>query len=203
MDRIWAYLTWDISIQYVNPVKTNMWNSETREDVPDAIVELIREEESSLDDVEEIYVFEHKELEHQAQIDDTNARLQRLQRLSLDPVALLVSMCNSTKMLIRAYQVGLANALLSLPDYNMDDEIILLEKLKSRFPQDTFSRCDVMIRDIAESTRMDRQIRSLSSFDNDGLEVGYDFHLKMLSRYYWPDGDKPSPDMDPLPGVQK
>lgn len=156
---------------------------------------MIRDVEGFGLETEEVYVFGAKELEEQDTIDDAIVRLQRLRRLSLDSVAMVISMCNSVEELIEAYQAKLAEELLMSPNYNTDEEIIHLEMLKSRFPEHTFNTCDVMIKDVAESKRMDRQIHLDDPYMDDN------FHFMVLSRHYWPEREDTSPDMETWLGV--
>lgn len=56
-----------------------------------------------------------------------------------------------------------------------------LENIKQRFPQNTLIGCDIMIKDIDDGRRLDRQIHESS----DDIEPF--FHSFILSKNYWPE----------------
>lgn len=107
--------------------------------------------------------------------------LRRLHEKSRDPVAMLISMCDSPKDFIKGYSDKLGEVLLSTKEYDTDQEVRRLELLKRNFPSDTFIRCDIMLRDLDDSRRLDKMIH-----ENRG--IGKSFHAIILSRCYWPGG---------------
>ena len=65
--------------------------------------------------------------------------------------------------------------------------MIKLEMLKRRFPENTMASGDIMIKDIAESRRLDRQIHE------DSPDIQATFHGMILSRHYWPEKELKEP----------
>ncbi|KAI7858961.1 hypothetical protein BDC45DRAFT_497984 [Circinella umbellata] len=169
-------------------VMQEYWSSKRKDIVP-AVVEMIREgEEYGLDD-ENIYVFGDGELERQDSKDERE-KLLRLQQMSLDPVAMLISICGSTTAFVEQYQEKLGKAIMLSNNYDTDEEMIKLEMLKRRFPENTMTSCDIMVKDMAESRRLDRQIHE------DAQEVQPNFHAMILSRHYWPEENSDDDDDD-------
>lgn len=94
---------------------------------------------------------------------------------------MLISMCSSLKDFIKGYCNKLGEVLLATKDYNTDEEVRKLELLKRNFPPDTFLRCDIMLKDMDDSRRLDRAI-------HDNPMIQSNFHAIILSRCYWPWG---------------
>ncbi|KAI8140035.1 hypothetical protein BJV82DRAFT_672133 [Fennellomyces sp. T-0311] len=165
-------------------VVRDYWSTK-REDVVPAVVDMIREgEEYGLDD-DNIYEFKEGEIEQQEK--DEREQLKRLQQMALDPIAMLISICGSTTAFVEEYQEKLSKALLLTDNYDTDEEMIKLEMLKRRFPENTMTSCDIMIKDIAESRRLDRQIHE------DAPHIQPSFHGMILSRHYWPEKEVKEP----------
>lgn len=69
-----------------------------------------------------------------------------------------------------------------------------METIKRRLPEEMLAACDIMIKDAAESKRLDRQINEDSSGNN--------FHAFILSKHYWPEKDiSEDDDMQIFPGL--
>lgn len=127
--------------------------------------------------------------------------IERLRRIAIDPTAILISMCGSAAGFVKAYQAKLSKELFMVKDYDTDEEMAKLELLKQRFPANTMMSCDIMLKDLAESKRIDRQIH------DDNVGVQDTFHGMVLSRHYWPrknadDEDDEDEDEDPEKPVQ-
>ncbi|KAI8335599.1 hypothetical protein BD560DRAFT_414045 [Blakeslea trispora] len=163
-----------------------------RNDIVQGVVTMIRNaEENKLlhREDEVIYRFKPSELYDQeipsgtvVIQEDTTALWRRLQRKSKDPIVMLISLCGSLKEFIKGYSNTLGQVLLETNGYDIDEEVRRLEILKQNFPPDAFHRCDVMLRDMSESRRLDRAIH-----END--KVNPTFHAIIMSRKYWPGGD--------------
>lgn len=94
----------------------------------------------------------------------------------LDALALLVSIYGSTEVFVDEYRSILAENLLqtSLSDFNSDQEIATLELLKIRFGEESLQSCEVMLRDLEESVRLNKQIIFLKH------------NCIIISDHYWP-----------------
>ncbi|KAI9312941.1 hypothetical protein BX666DRAFT_2030826 [Dichotomocladium elegans] len=155
-----------------------------RNDVPPAVVDMIREADTDSLAEGPSYTFKDGELDGKDEIYER----ERIERMSADMIAILISMCGSTTDFVEAYQERLARELLSTVDYNTDEEVVRLELLKRRFPENTLVACDVMIKDIAESKRLDRQLHIADPNAPD------QFHSIIMSRHYWPERDTTDDD---------
>jgi hypothetical protein len=102
---------------------------------------------------------------------------------------MLISMCNPVKDFVTAYSNRLGKMLLSTKDYDIDAEILRLETLKLNFPPNTFIRCDIMLKDVADSKRIDKAVHESKNID-------HSFHTIILSRKYWPGGKDDDDDDD-------
>ncbi|KAI8087471.1 hypothetical protein BDF21DRAFT_414476 [Thamnidium elegans] len=172
-----------------------------RNDAVQGVVELIRDQEEDeffpAVQEEDVYVFKQSELTNQETPRDTviikedkPAMLRRLQQKSRDSVAMLISMCNSLEDFIKGYSNKLGEVLLLTKNYDTDAEVRKLELLKRHFPAHTFLRCDIMLRDLDISRRLDKSI-------HENKDVSESLHAIIMSGFYWPGGDDDS-DVDDL-----
>ncbi|KAI8583532.1 hypothetical protein K450DRAFT_221621 [Umbelopsis ramanniana AG] len=104
-----------------------------------------------------------------------------IQKLSSNPVQLLIATCISKKAFLEDYKRFLATNLLVTRNYDTDNEVRLLELLKRSFGANKFHECDVMIKDIDDGKRVDKMIHD----QND--DIATDFHGVILSKHYWPE----------------
>ena len=108
----------------------------------------------------------------------------------LDVLALLVSIYGSTDLFASEYRTLLADKLLSNLEYNTDQEVATLELLKIRFGEEPLHSCEVMLRDIEDSRRVNNAIiselrkaeESIGTIDFASNVVDY----AILSDNYWP-----------------
>lgn len=82
-------------------------------------------------------------------------------RRSHDIISMLVGIYGSKELFITEYRVMLSDKLLTKTDYNCDREIRTLELLKLRFGDANLHNCEVMLKDIADSKRMNSNIKAL------------------------------------------
>ncbi|KAG1465059.1 hypothetical protein G6F46_002383 [Rhizopus delemar] len=171
-----------------------------RKDVAKGVVEMIRDSDTyshiCRSDDDDPYVFTALELNNeQIQVEpesikeDMLAKLRRLQTKSTDITAMLISMCNPVKDFVTTYSNQLGKMLLSTKNYDTDAEILRLETLKLNFPPNTFIRCDIMLKDVADSKRIDKAVHESKNID-------HSFHSIILSRKYWPGGKDDGDDDD-------
>ncbi|KAF7727756.1 hypothetical protein EC973_007215 [Apophysomyces ossiformis] len=164
---------------------TKRHDSATKSVRKEAIRAVVGKVRDLLPNEDPIYVFELSELdgsapsEDQEMMDDKPTRLKRWQRKSSDTVAMLISICGPIEIFVKGYEEKLREALCSSADYDTDEEIMKLEVLKQHFPKNTMIRCDVMVADINESRRLDRQIHQTVR------GIPSEFHVAVLSRFYW------------------
>ncbi|KAL7925041.1 hypothetical protein ACQKWADRAFT_240505 [Trichoderma austrokoningii] len=120
-----------------------------------------------------------------------------------DIIGTLISALGLQDVFIKEFQAIVAERLLS-KQASFQQEIKVLGLLKKRFGEAALQNCDVMIRDIVDSKRVDTVLRR--NLKNDGeLEDGsLSYHSKILSRLFWPSLPKdPFTVPAPVVDVQK
>lgn len=111
---------------------------------------------------------------------------------SEDVIGTLISALGSQDIFIKEFQLIVAERLLST-QAGYQQEVKVLGLLKKRFGEGALQNCDVMIKDIFDSRRVDDTLRK-------GLRIHADtpgsrapaFHSKILSRLFWPSLGKES-----------
>lgn len=102
-----------------------------------------------------------------------------------DVVGTLISALGSQDIFIKEFQNIIAERLLSKQP-SFQQEIKVLGLLKKRFGEHALQNCDVMVKDIHDSRRVDavlrRNIRGAQQPDAPALS----YHSKILSRLFWP-----------------
>ncbi|KAK5946832.1 hypothetical protein PMZ80_000976 [Knufia obscura] len=109
-----------------------------------------------------------------------------------DVIGSVISLFESKDVFVKELQVTLAERLLrNKEDY--DQETSVLEHLKIRFGDTALQACEVMLRDVLDSRRLDLTIRK-----DQGLDIAKtpakgeepsdepELHAKILSRLFWP-----------------
>ena len=118
----------------------------------------------------------------------------------LDVLALLVSIYGSTDLFVNEYRSLLADKLLNNLCYNTDVEVETLELLKIRFGEEPLHSCEVMLRDIEDSKRINNSItsellrklgKSWQRLNVDGTTTGM-VDFAVISGNYWPGGTSES-----------
>jgi len=132
---------------------------------------------------------------------------------SEDVIGTLISALGSPDTFIREFQVIVAERLLS-DQARFDQEVRVLNLLKKRFGEAALQNCDVMIRDIHDSRRLDGAIRKVQGVKDGGEQpgtprpaattptnpaprlraaapsspasAGAPYHARILSRLFWP-----------------
>ncbi|KAH9169016.1 ubiquitin-protein ligase [Lactarius sanguifluus] len=94
-----------------------------------------------------------------------------------DVVSTLVSIYDSKDLFVKELQVLLAQRLLAVTDGNYEKERRNLEILKIRFGETPLQVCEVMLKDMTDSKRIDQHVQSQSSSV---------MHPTIISRHFWP-----------------
>ncbi|CAK0784759.1 hypothetical protein CVIRNUC_007963 [Coccomyxa viridis] len=79
-----------------------------------------------------------------------------------DIISMLVAIYGSKELFINEYRSMLAEKLLSKGDYDCDREIRTLELLKLRFGELNLLNCEIMLKDMADSKRVDANIHNIA-----------------------------------------
>ena len=101
-----------------------------------------------------------------------------------DVIGSLISLFESKDVFVKEFQNILGERLLQ-KEYEFDREIRVLELLKLRFGEAALQACEVMLRDILDSRRVDTFIHRDKDLElND--EAAPELHTKILSHLFWP-----------------
>jgi len=110
-----------------------------------------------------------------------------------DVIGSVMSLFESKDVFVKELQITLAERLLrNKADY--DQETSVLEHLKIRFGDTALQACEVMLRDVLDSRRLDQTIRKDQGLDITGStpaakhdnQAEPALHAKILSRLFWP-----------------
>ncbi|KAI9573680.1 hypothetical protein HD554DRAFT_2167242 [Boletus coccyginus] len=157
-------------------------------DRPDAIrcivASLVGDGESGdslVDDNEPIQPLQQPEMENYADPEWTPEPIDagpdfRASKTS-DIISTIVSIYDSKDLFIKELQVLLAQRLLAIKDGNFDRERRNIEILKIRFGESALQVCEVMLRDMTDSRRIDQHVQS---------QQPSVIHPTIISRHFWP-----------------
>uniref|UniRef100_UPI00358E4051 anaphase-promoting complex subunit 2 isoform X2 n=1 Tax=Myxine glutinosa TaxID=7769 RepID=UPI00358E4051 len=114
-------------------------------------------------------------------------------RRSFDIISLLVSIYGSKEVFVNEYHTLLADRVLQHFNYNMAREVRNLELLKLRFGEAVMHRCEVMLKDVADSRRINSNIHEaqVKQTSEDGGSEGTGetqlvLNAMILSGEFWP-----------------
>ncbi|KAI0125743.1 Cullin family protein [Xylariales sp. AK1849] len=112
-------------------------------------------------------------------------------RKSEDVIGTLIGALGSPEVFIKEFQSIIGERLLSRQE-GFEQEVGVLSLLKKRFGEASLQSCDVMIKDIQDSKRLDGVIHRGAMNHPDKVQRDWSIHSKILSRLFWPDmGDEP------------
>ncbi|KLO14760.1 Cullin [Schizopora paradoxa] len=94
-----------------------------------------------------------------------------------DVISTLVSIYDSKDLFVKELQVLLAQRLLAITDGNFDKERRNIEILKIRFGEAALQVCEVMLRDMTDSRRIDQHVQS---------QKPCLMHPTIISKHFWP-----------------
>ncbi|KAG1742334.1 uncharacterized protein EDB91DRAFT_1128723 [Suillus paluster] len=96
---------------------------------------------------------------------------------SSDVISTIVSIYDTKDLFVKELQVLLAQRLLAVKDGNFDRERRNVEILKIRFGEAALQVCEVMLRDMTDSRRIDQHVQS---------QKASSMHPTIISRHFWP-----------------
>ncbi|CAG8576925.1 3176_t:CDS:10 [Ambispora gerdemannii] len=115
---------------------------------------------------------------------------------SADITNILINIFDNTDEIIEEIQKQMAPRLLSITDYDTTKEVAKLELFKLRFQESKMAHTEVMIKDIADSKRMDNLVhtsgylapRMLNGNDDDdgNQKEEAPLHAHIISKLFWP-----------------
>jgi len=106
-------------------------------------------------------------------------------RRSADIISMLVNIYGSKELFVNEYRSLLSNRLLGQRSYDTDKEIRYLELLKLRFGEVPLHQCEVMLKDIGDSKRINSYLHSgqgSAELTNHSFPV----NALILSAQFWP-----------------
>lgn len=110
------------------------------------------------------------------------------QRRDADVLSLLVSIYDTRDVFVKEFEKLLGQRLLQFHAdqesgyYETGREIKQVEMMKLRFGDEALSRCEVMLRDMAESKRTDQNVANTARQN----QWTMDMHAIIISRHFWP-----------------
>ncbi|XP_070531907.1 anaphase-promoting complex subunit 2-like [Ptychodera flava] len=108
-------------------------------------------------------------------------------RRSSDIISMLVNIYGSRELFVNEYRTLLADRILSSFNYDTAREIRYLELLKLRFGESQLHYCEVMLKDVADSKRINTHIRELDDKkQKDEKTDCLDLNSMILSAQFWP-----------------
>ncbi|KAK4687974.1 anaphase-promoting complex subunit 2, partial [Tremellales sp. Uapishka_1] len=94
-----------------------------------------------------------------------------------DIISTLVSIYESREVIMKELQILLATRLLAVKDYDAVKEVRTIELLKLRFGEAALQVCDVMVKDMADSKRINDHVQG---------DIKSVVHPLVISRLFWP-----------------
>ncbi|XP_075228750.1 anaphase promoting complex subunit morula isoform X2 [Lycorma delicatula] len=105
-------------------------------------------------------------------------------RRTSDIISMLVNVYGSKELFVNEYRTLLADRLLSQFTYNTEKEIRYLELLKLRFGDSQLHYCEVMLKDVYDSKRINAHLHSDPNFDLN--KQPFPTTALILSAQFWP-----------------
>lgn len=104
-----------------------------------------------------------------------------------DITSLFVNIYGSKELFVNEYRVLMADRLLEALTYDTDKEFRSVEMLKVLFGEEQLQGCDVMLKDFAESKRVNTRVHELlRERKADSSEPEIPVNAFILSRLFWP-----------------
>ncbi|XP_077162415.1 anaphase-promoting complex subunit 2 isoform X2 [Paroedura picta] len=117
---------------------------------------------------------------------DADPGKSSLKRRSSDIISLLVSIYGSKDLFINEYRTLLADRLLHQFNYSAEREIRNVELLKLRFGEAQMHYCEVMLKDMADSRRINTNIRDEEQKLPEEERPPFSLVAVILSSEFWP-----------------
>ena len=105
---------------------------------------------------------------------------------SVDIIGMLVDIYGSTDLFLNEYRALLSDKLLALTSYQIDREVHNVELLKIRFGEGSLHKCEVMLKDVGDSKRLDAYVHKESDKQTLAHSIPGWLDAKILSGAFWP-----------------
>ncbi|KAL7046908.1 hypothetical protein ACKWTF_002737 [Chironomus riparius] len=103
-----------------------------------------------------------------------------------DIISMIVDIYGSKELFVNEYRNLLADRLLTQLDFNPEKEIRNLELLKLRFGENLLHSCEVMLKDISDSKRINSHILECSTFTSEETPNDPAVSALIVSSQFWP-----------------
>lgn len=105
-----------------------------------------------------------------------------INRRNADIISMLVNIYGSKELFVNEYRTLLADRLLSQYTCDTEKEIRYLELLKLRFGDSHLHFCEVMLKDIADSKRINQRIKEDTEYSENDVPLS----TMIVSQQFWP-----------------
>ncbi|XP_030370351.1 anaphase-promoting complex subunit 2 [Scaptodrosophila lebanonensis] len=116
---------------------------------------------------------------------NTSSKIMR----SADIISMVVDIYGSKELFMVEYRNLMADRLLAQLDFNSEKEIRNLELLKIRFGESLLHSCEVMLKDVTDSKRINSHIHGDGNCNENQL---FDISSLIVSAQFWPSFNKES-----------
>jgi len=126
-------------------------------------------------------------------------------RRNNDILSMLVHIYGSKELFVNEYRLMLADKLLIAVEFDAEKEVRNLELLKLRFGEGSMQNCEIMVKDIEESKRINvnisKRLSSKASSSGAGNIEVEDIGVTIVSKQFWP--TLHGEDIKPHPEIQR
>ncbi|XP_067662241.1 anaphase-promoting complex subunit 2-like [Haliotis asinina] len=105
-------------------------------------------------------------------------------RRASDIISMLVNIYGSKELFVNEYRTLLADRILTQFTYDIERELRYLELLKLRFGESQLHYCEVMLKDVADSKRINTRITEEKA--QLGVKEDIEMNAMILSAQFWP-----------------
>ncbi|KAK6194717.1 hypothetical protein SNE40_000298 [Patella caerulea] len=105
-------------------------------------------------------------------------------RRASDIISMLVNIYGSKELFVNEYRTLLTDRILNQFNCDMDRELRYLEMLKLRFGESQLHYCEVMLKDVADSKRINSRIVQEMALVEQKMDI--DINALILSAHFWP-----------------
>ncbi|XP_065067924.1 anaphase-promoting complex subunit 2-like isoform X2 [Rhopilema esculentum] len=171
----------------------------TREDTIRCIIMSLTDQDSGTDLAEELIASEPVPIDVVDDADsdsdgedwmpepvDADIGMSSKSQRTSDIISMLVNIYGSKDLFVSEYRALLADRIFSSYSYDVTNERRYLELLKRRFGEVYLHFCDIMLKDVQDSQRMNRHIKDQLAKKDDETVSDVDFDAFILSSVYWP-----------------
>ncbi|XP_045502877.1 anaphase-promoting complex subunit 2 [Colias croceus] len=201
-DILTAYISTIRALRYLDPsgvilekvtrpVRSYLRN---REDTVRSVVSSLTEEGSGSELAEELAKYAAttgEEIDQEEAWDewvpepvDADPKQKPTNNRSNDIISMLVNVYGSKELFVNEYRTLLADRLLAQSVINTEKEIRYLELLKIKFGESHLHFCEVMLKDISDSKRINALIQQDANFAD--LNQKFTSNAMILSAQFWP-----------------